>query len=202
VLCLVIASSVLPSLASNRADDALAASASRDPATLKNGAEDAAAADRLNPLSVEPLLTGAAIAESRGQYSRAGDLLTKAAKRQPDNPEPWLGLARLELIVGNRPAANRAAVEAFRMDRFNEAAFFLYLGSRVDERSSASATGTPLPEKLPTPAAPKPAAKPTAPPAQQPVTPQAPATPTPTPTPTPAPQPTPQPPPQKFRSTG
>ena len=102
--------------------------------------------------------------------------------------------------MDNRPASYRAALQAFRIDRFNSGAFFLYLYSRVDERRSASATGTPLPEKLPQPAAAPTPAAPAAPPAQQPVTPQAPATPTPTPT--PAPQPTPQPPPQKFRSTG
>jgi hypothetical protein len=196
LLCLVIASAVLPALAKTRADDALAGSVTRDRADLEQAAEDAAAADRLNPLSVDALITGSAVAESRGQYARAAKLLADAAARQPDNPEVWNGLSRLELLFDNRPAAYRTALRALREDRFNQASLFLYLVTFTDERRSASATGTPLPEKLPKPAAARPA--------PQPSTPAAPTTPTPTPTPAPAPAPTPAPAPQpqKFRSTG
>ena len=124
-------------------------------ATLEQAAEDAAAADRLNPFSIEPLLTGAAIAEARGQYERAGELLSKAADRQPDNPEPWLALARLGLLVDNRPAAFRAAVAALDVDRFNQVGQFLYvfsrrgrapLGGRHGHAAAGEAAGAPKPK--------------------------------------------------------
>lgn len=212
LLCVAIVSAVLPSLANDKANDALAASASRDRAELTKGAEDAAAADRLNSLSIAPLMTGAAIAESRGQYERAGRLLTEAARRQPDNPEPWLALGRIELGVDDGPAAARAALRALTIDRFNLAGEFLYVFARVDERRSASATGTPLPEKLPgVSAPPSPAQSPPAPqaPARQgPVYPTPPSNSAPQPQPQPpsAPAPRPQAPkqpaPKKFRSSG
>jgi outer membrane biosynthesis protein TonB len=110
--------------------------------------------------------------------------------------------------VDNRSAALRAALRSLAVDRFNAVGQFLYAFARVDERRSASPTGTPLPEKIAQPAAappPSTTTAPAAPPSQStpPQTPAPQAAPTPAPKPAPRPQlQPPQPPPKKFRSSG
>jgi O-antigen ligase/polysaccharide polymerase Wzy-like membrane protein len=189
-LALAIASFVLPAIANGRSDDAFLAARTKG-ADLRKAAEQAEQAARLNPFAADPLLAGSLIAQQQGDAPRSAQLLREAADRQPDNPDVWYEIARLQVLYDNYPGAYRAASTALALDRGDDIVAAIFALLKLDERRSASATGTPLPKKLPRPAAVAPVA-PSAPPTGTP-TPSAPATPPPsTPAPTPAPAPAPQ----------
>jgi O-Antigen ligase len=145
LLALFTVSALLPALARERTDDAYLAALTG--ADLRKAAEGAEEAARLDPLSAEPLLAGAAVAERRRRYGRSADLLLEAAGREPDDPEVWIRLARLHALYGDARAVSRAARRGLALDPRSELlALILAVGS-IDERRSSSATGTPLPER-------------------------------------------------------
>jgi O-antigen ligase len=208
LLALFTVSAVLPALArekTSQAFDALQEAAGGRPGDLPEGAEAAALARRLDPFSVEPLLAAAGIAERRGQTELAAELLVDAVERQPDNPRVWVRLARLQVLLGDIPAGLRSTRAVLELDPHSVAGLFAVVGSAYDERTSASATGTPLPvlvrPVLPLiPEVPSPSGA--LPPAPAPVTP--PAAPAPTPPVAPPAPPPPPPPPEgePFRLEG
>jgi O-Antigen ligase len=102
---LLVASAALPSMSQTKRVESL-----RDAGggSLRQGDADADLATKLNPLSVEPLFAEAGIARSRGDVARAGSLLVKATRLQPDNFETWQRLGQFELSVGDYEAAARA----------------------------------------------------------------------------------------------
>jgi tetratricopeptide (TPR) repeat protein len=87
-------------------DSALTALERKD---LAKARADAAGAQRINPLSVEPLYDRSAIELSAGRLPAARAALQEAVNLQPSNPEPWQRLAEFELYAANRP---RAALNA------------------------------------------------------------------------------------------
>ena len=126
-------------------------------ADLREAQETAALAKRLNPFAVEPLFAQAAIAERGNQLGAAAGLLVEAVERQPSNPTAWTRLARFQLAVGDSRGALRSIVTAASLDRLDRTAAELASKALYDHNRSASATGTPLPERLgpaPAPASP------------------------------------------------
>ncbi|MGZ8648446.1 MAG: O-antigen ligase family protein, partial [Solirubrobacteraceae bacterium] len=189
-LVAVAALAALPARSKSLTDEALTQAASGKPADLREAAEKAARAKRLNPYAVAPTFAHASILERGNRPADALGVLVEAADRQPANPAVWSRLARFQLLVDDAPGALRSAEKLLLLDpaRYVEALYALF--TFYDERRSASATGTPLPEivRRPAPAAATPPA-PIAPLTPEPVQPA----PTPAPTPAPAPAPTPAP---------
>ena len=207
----------LPALSEHLTDDALARASGGSPVDLREAQETAALAKRLNPFAVEPVFAQAAIAERGNQPAAAAGLLVEAVERQPSNPSAWTRLARFSLAVGDSRGARRAILIAASLDRRGLTTIALSFEALYDQNRSASATGTPLPERLepaPDPARPpsddRPSRQPpddavgTPPPAQTPAPPAS----APAPAPAPAPpdeQPSPTPPADEgepFRSEG
>jgi O-Antigen ligase len=195
-LALFCASAVLPALSQDKTNEALELSASNKPEDLREAAEAAEQARRLNPFAVDPLFAASGIADKRGQPKLAVELLTDAVERQPDNARGWLRLARRQVLLDDLPAAARSIGYVYELDPHTVGGFFAGILGSIDEARSATATGTPLPlifvpltiPGLALPEAPSTPATPA---------PQAPApAPAPTPAPAPAPAPTPQPEPQ------
>jgi hypothetical protein len=196
----VAALAALPALSQQLTDEALARASGGTAADLREAQETAALAKRLNPLAVEPVFAQAAIAERGNQPAAAAGLLVEAVERQPSNPSAWTRLARFQIAVGDSRGALRSILIAASLDRRGLTVTYLSSQALYDQNRSASATGTPLPERLgPVPA---PSAAPVLPddttsdsPAHTPT----PAPPAPTPAPTPVPAPPreqPSPPPQ------
>lgn len=111
-------SAALPALAEGERRDAQAAAqrAGDDPQGLSDAAARASVAARLNPLAVEPLFTGASIAERRGDRFRQLELLGEAARIQPDNPRVWLRLLELQLERNDFRLVQRSLREVARTD--------------------------------------------------------------------------------------
>jgi O-antigen ligase/polysaccharide polymerase Wzy-like membrane protein len=203
-LALFAASALLPALSRRWTDQALELGASGKPADLRRADEKAAAARRIDPYSLTPVFASANLARRRGDLPRAVQIIADGVKRQPDNSQAWLTLAELQVAADDLPGANRSFRYASVLDPFATSAMFLLTTRAFDDTRSASATGTPLLERIippvaPAPVAPLAPATPTTPPG---TTPQAPA-PTPAPVPRPAPAPAPAPPAgQPFRLDG
>jgi hypothetical protein len=70
-------------------------------------------------------------------------VLTDAVHRQPDNPNVWLGVARLELARGDIPAMRAAARRMLQLDPVAPVGTYFFLLNDLGVRS-ATATGTPL----------------------------------------------------------
>jgi O-antigen ligase len=146
--CAAITLVALPMLARDLTSEALTQAASNTPGDLRAAAEKAGRAKRLNPLAPEPLFAQASIYEHGNQPVAAGNALAEAVERQPNDPGVWLRLVRFQLLLDDSAGARRSLVAvsglnplaAFKILNFE---FLLY-----DERRSASASGTPLPEKL------------------------------------------------------
>jgi hypothetical protein len=80
----------------------------------------AAQAHSWNPLSIDPLLTEAALEQSRGRRLDALRLYTRATTTQPENPEGWVELGLFELNdASNACSAFRALSRAYELDRYN-----------------------------------------------------------------------------------
>jgi tetratricopeptide (TPR) repeat protein len=86
----LVSSFLMPWLADRWTSDAYGA----DPPRAVTLAKRARAVD---PLSIDPLIAQAFAEESRGRIGRAGALFRKATEVQPDNPQGWVLLGRLEL---------------------------------------------------------------------------------------------------------
>jgi hypothetical protein len=63
--------------------------------------------------------------------------------RQPDNPDVWVGVARLELARDDVPAMRAAAGHVLVLDPVAPIGRFFFLLNDLGVRS-ATATGTPL----------------------------------------------------------
>ncbi len=114
----------LPPLAQRSVDRVYAAP------DLASAAAAASRARSLDPLSLDPVIAQAYVAELAGDPGRAQELLEEATRMQPRNPEPWLELARFHYAA--EPPDYCAAYEAFN------AAYTL------DPRSSRWVPGGPL----------------------------------------------------------
>jgi O-antigen ligase/polysaccharide polymerase Wzy-like membrane protein len=134
-------SAALPSLARDRTNDATGALARGD---FAEAVRQADVAQRLDPVAVDPLLLEARAAGRSGQFTLASQVLTEAVQRQPDNPNVWLGVARLELARGDISAMRAAAQRMLVLDPVAPAGTYFFLLNDLGVRS-ATATGTPLP---------------------------------------------------------
>jgi hypothetical protein len=144
----VAASAALPALSEQLTDEALVRAGGGSVADLREAQETAALAKRLNPFAVEPVFAQAAIAERGNQPAAAAGLLVEAVERQPSNPSAWTRLARFQLAVGDSRGALRSIIAAASLDRQATTAVALFFQALYDQNRSASATGTPLPERL------------------------------------------------------
>jgi hypothetical protein len=140
LIAAVAISAALPSLARDHTGKATAALAASD---FGEAVRQADIAQRLDPVAVDPLLLEARAAGRRGQFALASQVLTDAVHRQPDNPNVWLGVARLELARGDIPAMRAAAGRMLRLDPVAPAGTYFFLLNDLGVRS-ATATGTPL----------------------------------------------------------
>jgi hypothetical protein len=106
--------------ADDRALDAL------DAGALDRAAAEAQHAREIDPLSLDPLLTLAAVhaAAQRPQAARA--TLERAVRLQPANPESWLHLGKFELAQDRPRAALRVLGAALYLDPHGPAAQFEY----------------------------------------------------------------------------
>ncbi len=146
MLAAVVALAALPAVSQDLTDEALSQAASGRPGDLRDAAEKAARAKRLNPFAVAPAFAQASILERGNRPADALGVLIEAVDRQPDNPATWSRLARFQTLVDDSAGALRSLVKLISLDpgRVSEALLGQYL--LYDERRSASATGTPLPE--------------------------------------------------------
>src|SRR5680860_1095467 len=144
----VAALAALPALSQHLTDKALARASGGTAADLREAQETAALAKRLNPLAVEPVFAQAAFAERGNQPAAAAGLLVEAVERQPSNPSAWTRLGRFQLVVGDSRGALRSLLTAASLDRRGLTALELFFQALYDQNRSASATGTPLPERL------------------------------------------------------
>jgi hypothetical protein len=190
-LALVCVSAALPALAREKSSEALTLVGSDDPDDLREAAEKAALAAKLDPFAVDPAFAEAAVARRRGQERLAIRHLVEAVDRQPENPRAWIRLTGYQLRLGDLQAALRSSEIAERLDPRSPLVLATRLLVNYDEGSSATATGTPLPLFAEETVAPLVPALPGAAPAPAPLAP-APAAPAPAPTP-PAPAPQAQP---------
>jgi hypothetical protein len=141
LLAAVVISAVLPSLARDHTESATAALASSN---FPEAVRQADIAQRLDPVAVDPLLLEGRAAGRSGQFGLASRVLTEAVHRQPDNPNVWLGVARLELARGDIPAMRAAARRMLQLDPVAPVGAYFFLLNDLGVRS-ATATGTPLP---------------------------------------------------------
>ncbi|MFL5818579.1 MAG: tetratricopeptide repeat protein, partial [Conexibacter sp.] len=77
---------------------------------------DAQDAVDLNPLSIDPLLTLAAVQRANRQPEAARATLQRVVRLQPANPESWLRLGQFELDAGHARRALRLLGAAIYLD--------------------------------------------------------------------------------------
>jgi uncharacterized protein HemY len=139
---------VLPNYAKDKVDDAVAGLGERPgDLELDDATKEAELASKLDPLSVDGYYAAASIAQRRGDLPAMRVYLVRATRRQPDNVEVWVKLARVELLRGDLAGLRRATRRALELDPMGEsvrelAAFGLRL--QTPAAASATATGTPL----------------------------------------------------------
>jgi hypothetical protein len=201
-LALLGVSALLPALARQWTDEALRIGASGKPEDVRRADEKAAAARRIDPFSLDPVIASANLARRDGDLRRTMRIVAEGVERQPNNPQIWQTLGELQVAADDLRGATRSYHYASILDPFANLPIYLILTRGYDDSRSASATGTPLPTQvLPPPiAAPAPIA-PTAPTTPAPTTP-APTPQAPAPAPAPRPAPAPAPSGQPFRLDG
>ena len=125
-------------LASDRAASDAQLLDSKDPAAVAAALDDARRAERLNPMSVQPLYAQAYVNLLGGQKTEARDALVKAAELQPSNPDPWVQLADFTLSQLNQPAeAMRLLGRALYLDPNSRQGATIYLAaSRVAQQQA------------------------------------------------------------------
>jgi len=165
LLCLAVAlSAVVPRYAREKADDALVGLGERpSDARLDEASTRAELATKLDPLAVDGLYASASIAQRRGNLDEARRFLVRAVGRRPDDPEPWVRLARLELLRRDADGLRRTSARALALDPNSEPIRRLAeagLGLQAPPAESATATGTPLTALIAPVAAPPPGAAP------------------------------------------
>lgn len=142
-------SAVLPALARDRTSEAFARAAGGTVEDLVDGARAAEIGRRLNPLSAEPSAAAAAIADRRGRYERAAELLAEGVERQPNDPQSWLRVATFNVRRDDVREAIVAAREVGRLDPRGTQLGTLLFPALDPSIRSATVTGTPLPEAAP-----------------------------------------------------
>jgi hypothetical protein len=156
---LLATSILLPAIAKTRTESVLASIGRPNISDedLAAAAADAEVAARLNPLAVEPLFAVATIAHRRGRLDQERDADLRALERQPDNEFAWVRLSTFEFLRANPRALRRASQRALELDPRNPA--LLGLARRAEaalapSEESATATGSPLPTRVPVTVAP------------------------------------------------
>lgn len=149
--CAFALSALMPALARDRTSAAFEHAAAGTPEELAEGAREAEMARRLNLLSDDPVAAGAAIAERRGRYDRAAELLADGVDRAPSDPQAWLRVAIFNVRRDDLRAALPAIQRAAELDPRGEWPSVFLTALDITARS-ASATGTPLPRLVPAPA--------------------------------------------------
>jgi hypothetical protein len=148
VLGTVALSGILPSWADSESANALASvRADATPGQLERAQASADFAARLDPLSVDPLLSASALALRRGRVLQARDYLLRAAGRQPDDVHVWQAIAQFEAGRGDRRNIEVALARVLALDPRNRLAPFLVASQEfvtAPYNASATATGTPL----------------------------------------------------------
>ncbi len=142
---------IRPSLARDKVQEANRLSESKSPAKLKQAAKAADEAADLNPRAVEPLFAASRIAEQRKRYRQAANYLVEAVDRQPHSFSAWVRLFAFQLKLDDLDAALDSIAVMAALDPHGVAGplgfYSVYLNDLPS--SSASATGTPLPEAAP-----------------------------------------------------
>jgi O-antigen ligase len=88
-----------------------------------------AAAERMNPLSVDLLYQESAIDSASGDVAGARRALQEAVHKQPANAATWLNLAQFELDQGHKPQALSAIGSALYLDPRSTDAISVYLAA-------------------------------------------------------------------------
>jgi hypothetical protein len=148
LLAAVAVSAALPSWAQTKTEDALSSVERRgSPDQLRRAQADADLASRVDPVSYEPLLAAASLADRRGRSAQAREYLMDAIRRAPDSVVVWLAVARFEMARGDLANVREALRHVLVLDPRNRTAPIV-LGfeqlSTVRPAESATATGTPL----------------------------------------------------------
>lgn len=104
---LVLAACWLPPYLAQRAGNAALADASDG--RVRPALAEARRAARLDPLSVDPLLTEATLLQQLGQNRAALAVLQEAARLQPQNYEVWFALGELQAGALGKPDDARAS---------------------------------------------------------------------------------------------
>ena len=161
--CAFALSALLPALARDHTSAAFEHAGEGTAESLRQGARDAEIARRLNPLADDPVAAAAAIAERRGHYDRAAELLGEGVERAPSDPQAWLRVAAFNVRRDDLAAALVAIDRVGELDPRGDSVFQLVPVLDPSSRS-ATATGTPLPRLVTPPAPAAPAPAPAAPP--------------------------------------
>ena len=148
VLATVAVSAALPSWAETKTEGALkAVERHATPDQLRQAQVDADFSARIDPVSYEPLLAAATLADRRGRSVQARQYLMDAIRRAPSSVVVWLTVARFELDRGDARNVRDALRHALELDPHNRTASSV-LGveqlSTVRPSASPTATGTPL----------------------------------------------------------
>ena len=123
---------VLAPALSNRAVDR--AIRQVDANQLDAAASSARWAQRLNPLSPEPLITRATVAGAAGKTKDADTLYLEATRLQPENPDTWFQLAIFRFVAGDLCGAYYAFNAAYTLDPKSS---LFYEGSDFDRAKAA-----------------------------------------------------------------
>jgi hypothetical protein len=110
----VLVSFSLPRLADESVRDSTRALGENDFGRARERADEA---ERLNPLSVDPLFAHARLSERRGFTKSAEGWYVEAVELQPENPETWNALGLFEFqVAGNLCAAYEFLNNAYTLD--------------------------------------------------------------------------------------
>jgi predicted Zn-dependent protease len=147
-MCLYAASSILPSVAADRAAAALVGAGTTSPPRVRHALATAELASSLDPLADDGLKAAAQIAIAAGELSDARRDLLDAVHRDPSDAGAWQQLANLEAQTGDRHGLQVAATQALALDPRGDSSLKIAQGAiaaQTPPSASATATGTPLP---------------------------------------------------------
>ena len=143
ILAALATSAYLPWLADDKAAEATLLGAVSDEGTLADAAKRADEAMQLNPLSIDPVAAAIAIAQKRGRFEEAAELVEDAVDRQPENPDVWLRAYGVQQFLDDAPARIASMRRLFELDPHEDRLPLHGVAGDAAVRS-ASATGTPL----------------------------------------------------------
>ena len=110
-----------------------------DAGDLAQAHAEAERAARINPLSIDPLLTLAAAQTTAREPAAARATLQRAVRLQPANPESWLRLGQLELAQGRTRRALTVLNAAVFLDPHGPAAQASYAQAQLAAQTRADA---------------------------------------------------------------